>query len=71
MMTRSEIHPGECFLRVSNPLTKWWVERIIERPGLPPHARLFRAEIDPATITIALSVLLDKRHFVRHSGEAE
>ncbi len=70
-MTRTEIRPGECFLRVSSPLTKWWVERIIEYPGLPPHARLFRDEIDPATITIALSVLLDERHFVRHPGEAQ
>ncbi len=69
-MSKAPIHPGEWFLRVGNPPSKWRVERIIEYPDLPPHARLVRYDFDPAMITVALSVLIDKHHFIRLPDQA-
>lgn len=58
-----KIKPGDVFLRLGGQPTKWTVERIIEYPDIPPHARLQRLGYWKATRTIALSVLMNQREF--------
>lgn len=62
-MASTQIRPGDWFLRKSAPPTRWSVERIIEFPDMPPHARLVR-EDGHRTITVAVSVLRDTGQYV-------
>ncbi|MBC8159057.1 MAG: hypothetical protein H8E94_06975 [Alphaproteobacteria bacterium] len=57
------VTPGDVFLKLGNPPTEWTVERIIEYPDIPPHVQLQRKGYRTATMTIALSVLIDRREF--------
>ena len=57
------VNLGDTFLRLGSQPTKWTVERLIEYPDIPPHARLRREGYWPATMTLALSALMDRREF--------
>jgi len=54
---------GDMFLRLGSQPTKWTVDKLIEYPDIPPHAQLRREGYWPATMTIALSVLKNRREF--------
>ena len=60
---RQDGTPGDVFLKLGGLPTEWTVERIIEYPDIPPHARLQRIGYWKAARTIALSVLTNRREF--------
>ncbi len=64
LMSHNLIKPGDQYLRISNPSTKWVVERSVEFDGQPQHIRLYQEGLS-RTITIAATVLEDERQFRR------
>ncbi len=61
------IQPGDRYLRLGNPSTKWVVERLMEFDNQPPHVRLIQDGFS-RTITVALSALDDEGQFQRLDG---
>lgn len=66
-MRGNPIHPGDRFCRAGNLESVWIAETVIERPDLPPHIRLTRADNPYRVITVSVSALLDKRLYRRLS----
>ncbi len=66
-MPEHMIQPGDRYLRLGNPSTKWVVERLMEFDNQPPHVRLIQDGFS-RTITVALSVLDDEGQFQRLDG---
>ncbi len=60
----SGVAPGDVFLKVGTYSGQWVVQRILEYPDIPPHARLVERNGTRA-ITMALTALLDPSNFSR------
>lgn len=62
-MAKYPVQPNDVFQKASGLSSKWLVERVIEFPDLPPHARLNEQGGNERTVTVALSALLDPRQW--------
>lgn len=52
------VQPGDVFRKIGTYGADWVLERVIEYPDIPPHARLID-QGSGRTMTVAISMLLD------------
>ena len=64
-MRAPPIQPGDRFIKLDNANSIWVAESILERPDLPVHVRLIRADDPHRVITLSVSALLDRRLYRR------
>lgn len=57
------VQPGDMFRKIGTYGADWVVERLIEYPDIPRHARLVD-QGSGRTMTVAVSILLDPEAFV-------
>jgi len=62
-MPKAVVNLGDLFVKSDRLPSKWVVEKLIQRPDIPDHVRLRKKDHDTKTITVALSVLTDTKHF--------
>jgi hypothetical protein len=64
-MRAPPIQPGDRFIKLDNTSSVWVAESVLERPDLPVHVRLIRADDPHRMITLSVSALLDRRLYRR------
>lgn len=64
-MTKFSVEVGDFFQKAGGIDSKWEVEKIIEYTDIPTHVRLKEHKGNERTQTVALSVLLDPKYWVR------
>ena len=57
------VNLGDLFVKEGRTASKWVVEKLIQRPDFPDHVRLRKKGHATKTITVALSVLSDRKQF--------
>ena len=62
-MAKTTVNLGDLFMKSGHSPSKWVVEKVIQRPDMPDHVRLRKKDQETKTITVALSVLGDPKHF--------
>ena len=64
-MKKHSVEIGDCFVKPETPGTVWVVQRIVDQPGLPLHARLkSRGRLD-RKIVLSVSALVDSSLYQR------
>ena len=62
-MGKTTVNLGDLFVKAGPRPSKWVVEKLIQRPDIPDHVRLRKTDHETKTITVALSILGDPKHF--------
>jgi hypothetical protein len=64
-MAKFSVEVGDFFQKAGGIDSKWEVEKIIEYTDIPAHVRLVEHKGNERTQTVAMSVLLDPKYWIR------
>ncbi len=64
-MAKTQIQPGDRFIKVGNPDTVWIATRLIELPNLPIHVYLTNERDDLEMQTLSEVALEDRKLYRR------
>ena len=64
-MKKHSVEIGDCFVKPETPRTVWVVQRIVDHPGLPLHARLKSRGLLSRNIVLSVSALVDRSMYQR------
>ena len=64
-MKKHSVEIGDCFVKPETPQTVWIVQRIVDHPGLPLHAKLKGRGYLNRNIVLSVSALMDRSMYHR------